>query len=154
MKEVTLSFTEEELLELARQLYMAGFFMIYYDDYPFEKLARALELKICSAGFGEFNEKGDYEYGGSGESIFRLSIDQGTDLEDVVEALENNAIQEYIPDRLAFRDIKEKHGNMTEDELVYNTELYKEYEEICNMYKMELLLNGIENFRLFKTPTN
>lgn len=57
---------------------------------------------------------------------------------------------DYIPNALAYRDLIEKHGLLEDFVIIQSPELYGELCDFENDYKMELILNGIENFRLEK----
>jgi hypothetical protein len=153
MTEVTVSFTAEELLELSRQLHLVSYIMEHYDDYPNSKLANGIEQKLCALGHTHFNENNDYEFE-SRFGDFLVSTPHFEELETIAEASENRVIMEYLEDMLAYRDMQERHANVKDDDIANNIVLYKEYQEYRNIYKMELLLNGIKNLRLFKLPTN
>lgn len=150
MEQITLDFSPEELIELARQMYLASYFMITYDDYENEELAKEIYTKICATGFKQLPESGAFEHGGFTETLFRISIKESEKCEPLIESFEDDAVMEYLPYALADRDFVEKYGKLEVMEILNNNELRKELEGIQNYYKMEIMLNGAENLRLVK----
>ncbi len=123
--------------ELARQLNMACFFMITFDNYQYEGLAEELNQRICTTGYNEFNENGDYEPGVENiEPAFRLSIAQDEKLTPLIESFQQNAMLDYIPNALAYRDLIEKHGLLEDFVIIQSPELYDELCDFENDYKM------------------
>lgn len=59
MKEITISFTADELVELAKQLYMASYLT---NDFPYDNQKMADEIfgRVCATGFLEVPERGPY----------------------------------------------------------------------------------------------
>lgn len=150
MNEITLSFTPEELLVLGKHLYMASYFMITYDDYENEEIARGIMTKVCAAGFAQANEEGHYRYGGPTETAFTISLEASEECEPLVESFQDDAVMEYLPYALADRDFIEKYGKMDPIDVVNNTSLREELENMQTEYKHEILFNGVENLRLIK----
>jgi hypothetical protein len=148
MKEVTLTFTAEELLELAKQLTIAR--CIVNEDYKTQDLAESLRLKICATGFKEFNENADYDTGGCWDLPFVVSAKNDDDCYDALESHNQFMITDYIARTLADRDFCGKHKIVEAEEMFIDPALLEELNGRVNEYKWELLLNGIENFKLVK----
>lgn len=149
MKEITLTFSKAELLELAKQLYMGSFFMITYDDYENEELAMSLMAKICGAGFKYANENNDYCHGGPTEPAFRVSNETLEVCNDMVEMFENEAMLDKISNSLANREFEEKY-NRSVLEALGDKVLYKDLEKMRAYYKQDIMINGSKNIRMDK----
>ena len=57
MKEITLSFTPDELRELAKQLYLGSYFLTTC-DYDNQAMADDIMTRVCATGFAEAPETG------------------------------------------------------------------------------------------------
>lgn len=147
MKEITITFSTEELRELAKQLYLASFMMVGF-PYDNKKMASELLNRVCATGFLEAPELGAFMHGGFAGTIFQISPELDQECDPVVEQFEANAVEEILPNRLAERDFVEKHGKMEAEEILMNRELLQELEEIQKKYKEEFERYGVLHLRL------
>ena len=145
---------EQELLELARQLYLSGFFVIHDNNYPNKTLASDIEEKVCSTGFHEFNQQGHYEPGGPTEAAFRLSLEEADALEASVESFKKSVIRDFFAEQLAERDFEEKYG--PEDKINFEEEphLLLERQDMQLEYEKDFAINGLRNLRLIRIGKN
>ncbi len=149
MKDITISFTADELRELAKQLYLASFLMIGF-PYDNEEMVREIFNRVCATGFVEAPELGAFRYGGMSETVFSISHELDDECDPVVEQYNVSAVEDHLPYALADRDFKEKYGDLEDMEVLTNPVLLKELEDIQNKYKLEFELYGVEHLRLEK----
>lgn len=153
MEKITLSFTPEELRELAKQLYIAGFVTgVEYDEMEF---ADSIYNYVCEEGFKNApeteafrkNREDDYtEYG--------VSLDMDTECEPLIELYKDRAVNEHVPYMLAHRDFTEQYGEM-ESEAMFNDPKLKEiYFTIQKKYVKEFETYGITHLRLQEDDFN
>lgn len=109
MKEITLSFSPDELRELAKQLYMAGYFLIYY-DYENQKMVDDIMTRICATGYMEAPETEGFRHDGPTETAFIISLDTAFECEPLIELYADNCVEEDVPYALADRDFREQYG--------------------------------------------
>ena len=149
MKEITISFSTDELIELAKQLYIASYITTAF-PYDHQQMADEVFNKVCAAGFLEAPESEAFRHGGMTETAFHISLDLSSDCDPIVEEFEVSAFQNQLPYELADRDFKEKYGKMKPLEVVNNTKLRTEIESIQKKYKQEIERYGVLHLRLEK----
>ena len=147
MKEITITFTSEELTELARQLYMASYVITGF-PYHKEKLARKIMNKVCAAGFAEAPETGAFRHGGFTETKFTISLEAGTEGDAVIEQFKDDAVAHQLPFQLADRDFEEKYGKMDPMDIVQNAPLLAELKTIQEKYKLDFERYGVLYLRM------
>jgi hypothetical protein len=147
MKEITICFTDDELVELAKQLYMASYLTI---GFPYDNLAMAEEIfnKVCATGFLEVPERGAFRHGGFSETPFTISLDLDNECDPIIEQYEASAVEEQLPYALADRDFVEKYGKLEPMEVLHNSELLNELQGIQEKYKQEIERYGVIHLRL------
>ena len=147
MEKITLSFTPEELRELAKQLYIAGFVTgVEYDKMEF---ADSIYNYVCKEGFNNApeteafrkNMEDDYtEYG--------ISFDMDDEVVPLIELYKDEAVMEHVPYMLAHRDFTEQYGEMKPEEIWNDPELKEIYFTIQKKYVKEFETYGITHLRL------
>ena len=147
MKDITISFTPDELRELAKQLYLASFLIIGF-PYDNEEMAREIFNRVCATGYGEAPELEAFRFGGMMETLFTISHELDDECSPVIEQYDVSAVEEHLPYALAARDFKEKYGVLEDMEVLTNPVLLNELEDIQNKYKLEFELYGVEHLRL------
>lgn len=147
MKEIAISFSTEELIELAKQLYMASNMTIGF-PYDNQEMADEIFNKVCESGFLEAPESEAFRHGGFTETAFHLSLDLCSNCDVVVEEFAANAVQEHLPFALADRDFVEKHGKMDPRDVLNNNELRTELLSIQEKYKLEIERYDVLHLRL------
>ena len=149
MKEITVTFTPDELRELAKQLYLASFFLINH-DYENQKVIDEIMNRVCAIGFHDAPETGGFRYGGSGETIFYVSHEVSNESQPLVELFEDSAVAEQLPYQLADRDFSEQYGEIEAEEVFSNPELLDALHNIQKIYLDEFETYGITHLRLQK----
>ena len=147
MKEITISFTPDELVELAKQLYMASYLTIGF-PYDNQEMVDEIYGRVCAIGFLEVPERGAFKHGGFTETPFTISLDLDNECDPIIEQYEASAVEERLPYALADRDFVEKHGKLEPMEVLYNPELLKELQDIQEKYKQEIGRYGVIHLRL------
>jgi len=149
MKEITISFSPDELVELAKQLYLVTAVTI---GFPYDNLKMADEIfnKVCAVGFLEIPEREAFRHGGFMETPFHLALDLAAECDPIVEQYQHSAIEEHLPYDLADRVFEEKHGELDAMEVFNNPVLRGDLETIQEKYKEEFERYGVRNLRLVK----
>lgn len=147
MKEITLSFTPDELRELAKQLYLGSYFLIG-TDYDNQAMADEIMTRVCTTGYRETGETGSFRHGGFSETAFVVSREVDEECAPLVELFEDSAVQEYLPYQLADRDFKEQYGNLEAEEVLNNPSLFSALKAIQNKYLQEFETYGVIHLRL------
>jgi len=148
MKEITITFTADELVELAKQLYLASFVTIGF-PYDNQELAFAIFNKVCATGFLQVPELEAFDHCGPlSDTEFSISNQIDAECEPIIEQFEAYAIAEYLPYELADRDFDEKYGKLEAEEVFNNHELLRKLETIQNKYKQEFERYGVIHLRL------
>jgi hypothetical protein len=149
MKEITVTFTPDELRELAKQLYLASFFLINY-DYENQKVVDEIMNRVCAIGFHDAPETGGFRYGGPDEPIFYVSHEVSNESQPLVELFEDLAVAEQLPYQLADRDFSEQYGEIEAEEVFSNPELLDALHNIQKIYLDEFETYGVTHLRLHK----
>ena len=147
MKEITISFTADELKELARQLYLASYLTIGF-PYDNEEMSREIYNRVCAVGFLEAPELEAFRHGVFTETAFEISLELSAECDPVVEQYEMSAVANYLPYALADRDFEEKYGVLEPMEVVTNPPLLKELKAIQEKYKQDFERYGVKHLRL------
>ncbi len=147
MKEITLTFTPDELRELAKQLYLGSFFLISC-DYDNQKMADEIMNRVCAVGFHDAPETGGFRYGGPGEPVFYVSHEVDGESQPLVELFEDLSVAEQLPYQLADRDFNEQYGKMEAEEVLTNPELLGALQAIQKVYLDEFETYGVTHLRL------
>ena len=147
MKEITISFSTDELIELAKQLYMASYLTI---DFPYDnqEMMDGIFNKVCATGFLEEPESEAFRHGGLMETAFHISFDLADDADAVVKEFQASAVEEHLPYALADRDFLEKYGKMEALDVLNNTKLRTELMSIQDKYKLEIERYDVLHLRL------
>jgi hypothetical protein len=136
MEEITLSFTPEELKELAKQLHLGAHIYMCPDGYKNEVMAEELMLRICKAGYYMAPETDGFACGLSELDIpYQISDEVFYECEDLIKEYDKRAMLEYLPDALACRDYKEKYGEIDENEIVKDRKLFGTMMDMQTDYK-------------------
>ena len=147
MKEITISFTEGELVELAKQLYLSSYILIGF-PYDNMEMVENISNKVCAVGFHEMPELEAFRHGGLGENLFELSLELSQQCDPIFDQFEANVMGNQLPDDLAARDFQEKYGEMKPLQLNQNLELLEELRAIQEIYRLEFERYGIRHLRL------
>jgi hypothetical protein len=147
MEEITISFTAEELRELAKQLYLASFMTI---GFPYDNEEMALDIfnRVCATGYLEAPELGAFRHGGPTETPFQISHDLDDECDPIVEQYDATAVENILPYLLADRDFDEKYSTLEPEEVLRNEELMLELQEMQEKYKLEFERYGVLHLRL------
>lgn len=147
MKEITISFSPDELIELAKQLYMASFLTIGF-PYDNQEMSEEIFNRVCAVGFLELPERGAFRHGGATETPFHISMELDNECEPIIEQFEASVIEDHLPYELADRDFNEKYGKLEPLEILNNPKLLGELKAIQEKYKQEFERYGVANLRL------
>ena len=147
MKEITLSFTPDELRELAKQLYLARHFYINC-DYDNRPMVDDIMTMVCATGFAEAPETNGFRHGGAGETSFFVSREVDEECTPLVELFEDYAVEEYLPYRLADRDFFEQYGTLDPEKVFGDPTLLTALESIQKKYLEEFERYGVIHLRL------
>lgn len=150
-KEITLTFTADEFVEMAKQLYLASFMTIGF-PYDNEELAFHIQNKVCETGYRELPELDAFmRCGPLNNTEFAVSNQIDDECEPVVEQYGASAMEDHLPLALAERDFREKYGNLEIDDVLNNHKLLDELEEIQEKYKQEFERYGVTHLRLVES---
>lgn len=148
MKEITITFTEEELVEMAKQLSM-GCYMTIGFPYDNEQLVRDILNKICEIGYHQLPELNAFmRCGPLNDTEFGISFELDEECGPVIEQFEAIAIEEHLPYALAQRDFDEKYGKLEDMQVLNTPALLNELQALQNKYKQEFERYGVTHLRL------
>jgi hypothetical protein len=147
MKEIAITFSPEELIELAKQLYMASYMTISF-PYDNQKMADEIYNRVCATGYLEVPELGAFREGGFTETAFTISSEVDDLCEPIVEQFQAHAVADDLPYSLADRDFQEKYGQLEPLVVVKNPELLSDLKAIQEKYKKEFERYGVIHLRL------
>jgi len=147
MKEITISFSTDELIELAKQLYMASYLTIGF-PYDNQEMMDEIFNKVCATGFLEAPESEAFRHGGLMETDFHISFDLADGADAVVKEFQVSAVEKHLPYALADRDFLEKYGKMEALDVLNNTKLRTELMSIQDKYKLEIERYDVLHLRL------
>jgi len=147
MKEITLTFTPDELRELAKQLYLGGWFLTTC-EYDNQQMVDDIMTRVCATGLAEAPETGGFRHGGLTETAFMISFEVDNECDPLIELYNMNAIAEYLPYVLAGRDFVEQYGTLQPEEILGNPELHHALMAIQQKYIKEFETYGATHLRL------
>jgi hypothetical protein len=147
MKEITLSFTPDELRELAKQLYLAGYFLLSI-DYDNQAMVDDINTRVCATGFAEAPETGAFRHGGPMETIFMISPDVYEECDPLVDQYNDDAMQHHLPYALADRDFFEQYGTLEPEIVLRDPVMLAALEGLQAKYIREVGTYGITHLRL------
>lgn len=148
MKDITITFTADEFVELAKQLYLGSYLIIAF-PYDNEKMASEIYNKVCETGYHELPELEAFRrLGPLDETEFGISGQSEDEAEPIIEQYEASAMQQQLPYGLADRDFQEKYGKMEIEDVINNNELLQELVSIQEKYKLEFERYGVTHLRL------
>lgn len=147
MKEITLSFTPDELRELAKQLYLGGYFLIGC-EYDNQQMVDDIMNRVCATGLVEAPETGGFRHGGAIDTMFTIGHAVEDECTPLVEMYDDSCVEEHLPYALADRDFEEKYGHMDAEEVLMNPALLKALKEMQNKYIQEFETYGVTHLRL------
>ena len=150
MKEITLTFSADELVELARQLYLAGYFLNGVSDYVNTEMVDEIMNRVCATGMAQVPETNAFKMGEPGEPTFFISPDVGAECDPLVELYDDSVIAEYLPFALADRDFTEQHGMLEAREVFESPELLTSLKALQKKYLDEFERYGVTHLRLEK----
>jgi hypothetical protein len=148
MKEITITFTADELVELAKQLYMAGTVTI---GFPYDNREMAFDIfnTVCELGYHELPELDAFMHCSPlNDTEFGISHQLDDECEVITDQYEAHAVEQHLPYALADRDFEEKYGKMEPLAVFNNPRLMKELEAIQEKYKQEFERYGVTHLRL------
>ena len=148
MKELTLTFTEDEFLLLARMLNIAQWIVPgpEYDD--FDKVNKIYN-DVCKKGFYELPETGSFrEMGELNFTPFEISEDMSDETEALIELYNITAMQEHLPYSLADRDFVEMYGHLEIEDIARDPKLMQAMQGLQKKYIEEFGKYGVTHLRL------
>jgi|SRR6185437_7872395 hypothetical protein len=147
MKEIAIHFSPDELRELAKQLYMASFFMLacQYDNEP---MVNEIMNKVCATGMAEAPETGDFRHGGPDEPLFYIGYDAAQECDPIIDIYNGYVIKERIPHELADRDFAEQYHTFDPEIVLTNPEMLSALHALQKKYIEEFERYGVTHLRL------
>jgi len=147
MKEITLSFSPDELRELAKQLHLARYFLITC-DYDNESMVDDIMTRVCATGFAEAFETDGFRHGGLTETIFTVSTEVDEECEPIVGLYEDDVLHERLPYALADRDFVEQYGKLEPEAILKDPALLTALQNLQTKYVKEFETYGITHLRI------
>lgn len=148
MKQISITFTADEFVELAKQLYLGSFVTIGF-PYDNEEMAFEILNKVCETGYHELPELEAFmRCGPLNHTEFGISCQIDDECEPIIEQYQASAMEEHLPYALADRDFEEKYGKLEAEDVFNNHELLQELETIQKKYKQEFERYGVTHLRL------
>ena len=148
MKELTLTFTEDEYLVLAKMLNLAQWIIPgnEYDD--FDKVNKIYN-DVCEKGFYELSEtKSFMEMGELNFTRFDISEDMAEETTAITALAEIAVLQEHLPYSLADRDFEEMYGTLEPEVIVNDPKLLGALKALQKKYIDEFGKYGVIHLRL------
>ncbi len=138
MKEIAITFSPDELKELAKQLNLARYFSVCSGEYDNCAMADEIMNRVCAAGMAHAPETNAFREGGPGEPIFFISHDMDDECEPYIELYNDYVIEDYLPYALADRDFMELHGTIDADTILGDTVAHRpNYPGLFNDKRLE-----------------
>lgn len=147
MKEITIQFSADELVELAKQLSLARYFSVN-GNYDNVEMVDNLMTRICATGMAEAPETKAFRHGGPGEPAFFISLDLDFECEPLIELYKDSVVQEYLPYSLADRDFMEQYNTLDPETIVNNPDMLAALKTIQKKYIDEFEKYGVTHLRL------
>ena len=148
MKEITITFSPDELVELAKQLYLGGFFSLCAGDHGNTEMVNEIMNRVCATGMAQAPETNAFRMGGPGEPAFFISQDVDEECDPLVELYNDSVIAEYLPFALADRDFAEQYGVLEAEEVFESPELFTSLKALQKKYLDEFERYGVTHLRL------
>jgi hypothetical protein len=149
MDEITITFSAEELIEVAKAIYLATN-ILTQNDYENKELLHEIDGRICKAGFHLAPETGAFYPGGFTENEFRLNNELAEECDVLVENYDAEVFTNSVAYDLADRDFQEKYGKMDALIVVNNPKLLNEIQAMQKLYIKEIETYGVTHLRLEK----
>jgi hypothetical protein len=148
MKELTLTFTEEEYLVLAKMLNIAQWALCTLDWDDFDTMNKIYNA-VCEKGFNELPETKSFaEMGELNMTRFDISKEMINETTALLALVEIEAQQEHLPYSLADRDFEEMYGTLEPEVVLSNPELLGALKDLQNKYIEEFGKYGVTHLRL------
>ena len=152
MKRITLTFTSDQLRELAKQLYL-GSFITLARDYKKENFAMVIMNKVCRAGFLEAPETGAFARPvNNDEPPFYISRELDDECSPLVEAYKKIYFDHYLFLEFLNREVLERFGKPFNINLLLDPSIGEEVLAFVTKLEKEYETNGFTNFR-YVEPT-
>ena len=148
MKELTLTFTEDEYLLLAKMLNIAQTIVPddEYDD--FDKVNKIYN-DVCKKGFYELSEtKSLREMGELNLTPFDISEDMSDETAALMDLADISVLQQHLPYSLADRDFEEMYGTLEPEDVVNDPKLLGALKGLQKKYIEEFGKYGVIHLRL------
>jgi hypothetical protein len=149
MKEIAISFTPDELRELAKQLYLGGFFLLTC-DYENKAMVKEIFNRVCATGMSHAPETGGFREGGFMETLFTISPEVDDECAPVIELYGDDCVEQYLPYVLADRDFEEQYKVNDPYTILNDPELLKALKALQAKYIKESETYGVTHLRLEK----
>ena len=148
MKELTLTFTEDEYLMLAKMLNLAQWTLASVDYDDFDKVNKIYNA-VCEKGFHELAETESFaEMGHANLTQFDFSRGMCDEMDVITDLAEISVLQEHLPYSLADRDFEEKYGFLEPEAILNDPDLLAELKTIQEKYIEEFGTYGVTHLRL------
>jgi len=147
--EITITFSAEELIEVAKAIYLATNILIQ-NDYENKEMLHEIDGRIGKAGFHLASETGAFGHGGVTENEFRLKNELIEECDVLIENYDAEIFTNSVAYDLADRDFREKYGKMDALIVVNNPKLLNEIQAMQKLYIKEIETYGVTHLRLDK----
>ena len=148
MKELTLTFTEDEYLLLAKMLNIAQTIVPGHEYDDFDKVNKIYN-DVCKKGFYELPETESFtKMGELNLTPFDISEDMSDETEALVELANISTLQENLPYSLADRDFEEMYGRLEIEVIASDPKLLGALKGLQKKYIEEFGKYGVIHLRL------
>ena len=148
MKELTLTFTEDEYLLLAKMLNIAQTIVPGHEYDDFDKVNKIYN-DVCKKGFYELPETESFtKMGELNLTPFDISEDMSDETEALVELANISMLQEHLPYSLADRDFEEMYGRLEIEVIASDPKLLGALKGLQKKYIEEFGKYGVIHLRL------
>ena len=147
MEKITLSFTPDELCELAKQLYLGGYFLITH-DYENKDMVDDINNRVCAAGFKYARETNYFIEESMSSQSFGVSLEIEQDCGPLLELYDGDFITVILPQILAKRDFVEQYSIIDDMEILENPALSNILGSLEEKYEKEFETYGVAHLRL------
>ena len=148
MKELTLTFTEDEYLVLAKMLNLAQWMVLGHDYDDFDKVNKIYN-DVCEKGFYELSETKSFsEMSELNFTRFDISEDVAEETTALTDLFEIAVLHEHLPYRLADRDFEEIYGTPEPEVIANDPKLLGALKAIQKKYIDEIGKYGVIHLRL------
>ena len=148
MKELTLTFNEDEYVVLAKMLNLAQWTLIGFDYDDLDNVNKIYN-DVCEKGFYELAETESFAEMGDGNlTRFDISEEMSDEMEVLTDLAEISVLQDHLPYSLADRDFVEKYGTLEPEAIMNDSQLLAELKGIQEKYIEEFGKYGVTHLRL------